>query len=55
MSLDRSLKTSGNLSAQRSVMTRAERIAAMKESGKIDPEKRPVIGLPKTKARKLGR
>ena len=36
MSLDRSLKTSGNLAAKRSVLTRAERIGKLVEDKKFD-------------------
>lgn len=48
MSLDRSLKTGGGLSAKRSVMTRGERIAKMKEDKKFDPKTGKPLGLPKT-------
>lgn len=48
MSLDASLKTKGNLTGKRSVMTRAERVAALKADKKID-DKSKALGLPKTK------
>ncbi|MEL6739312.1 MAG: small basic protein [Planctomycetota bacterium] len=48
MSLDSSLKTKGNLTGKRSVMTRAERVAALKSDKKLD-EKGKALGLPKTK------
>ncbi|MEO0511986.1 MAG: small basic protein [Planctomycetota bacterium] len=48
MSIDRSLKTSGNLASVRSVMTRAERIEKLKTDGKFDPKKNVPLGLPKT-------
>lgn len=48
MSIDRSLKTSGNLTTKRSVMSRNERIAKLKEDGKFDPKKNSPLGLPKT-------
>jgi small basic protein (TIGR04137 family) len=48
MSLDRSLKTAGNLSAKRSVFTRAERIAKMTADKKFDPKTGKVLGVPKT-------
>jgi small basic protein (TIGR04137 family) len=50
MSIDSSLKTEGNLTVKRSVMKRAERIAALKEDKKIS-EKDGALGLPKTKVR----
>lgn len=48
MSRDRSLKTSGNLSSNRSVLSRAERIAKMVEDKKMTMEKGKALGLPKT-------
>lgn len=48
MSLDRSLKTSGNLSTARSVLKRAERIAKMQAEKKFDPKKDSPLGIPKT-------
>ncbi|MEM0983088.1 MAG: small basic protein [Planctomycetota bacterium] len=49
MSLDPSLKIKGGLSGKRSVMTRAERVAALKQDKKFNPKKHSVLGLPKTK------
>lgn len=49
MSLDSSLKTKGNLSGVRSVMTRAERIAKLQNDKRFDPAKDHALGLPKTK------
>ncbi len=49
MSLDSSLKTKGNLSGKRSVLTRAERVAQMMADKKIDPKKDSAVGLPKTR------
>ena len=49
MSLDRSLKVSGGLASKRSVMTRAERVAALADAKRIDKSKDPALGLPKTK------
>jgi len=49
MTMDRSLKTSGGMARVRSVLTRAERIAKMKEQENFDPEKDSPLGLPKTK------
>ena len=51
MSIDASLKTEGNLTTIRNVMTRAERIAALKEDGKFVDGKNKAHGLPKTKVR----
>jgi len=47
MTMDRSLKTRGGLHGNRSVLTRAERIAKMQEEGKFDPESDSPLGLPK--------
>lgn len=49
MSLDPSLKTKGNLTGRRSVMTRAERIAALKADKKFNEKKNTALGLVKTK------
>ena len=49
MSLDPSLKIKGALAGKRSVYTRAERIARLKDAKKFDPKKQGVLGLPKTK------
>lgn len=51
MSIDSSLKTEGNLTTIRNVMTRAERIAALKQDGKFDEQKDTAMGLPKTKVK----
>ena len=48
MSLDRSLKTGGKLSAKRSVLTRGERITKLKEEKKFDAKKTKPLGLAKT-------
>lgn len=48
MSLDRSLKIKGQLEGVRTVMTRAERVEKLIADKRINPEKRPVLGLPKT-------
>jgi len=52
MSLDRSLKTQGNLTQHRNVLKRHERIAKMQESAKFDLEKDTALGLPKVGNRK---
>ena len=49
MSIDSSLKSKGSLTGRRSVMTRAERIDALKDAKKFDGAKNPALGLPKTK------
>ena len=49
MSIDSSLKVKGNLTGSRSVMTRAERIAALKADKRFDAKKDKPLGLPKTK------
>jgi small basic protein (TIGR04137 family) len=53
MSLDRSLKSGGKLSAKRSVMKREERIAKMVEDKKFDSKKNKPLGLPKTLVTKV--
>ncbi len=53
MSIDRSLKTGGNLSRHRNVLTRDERIAKLIEKGEFDSEKDNPIGLPKVGNRKV--
>ena len=52
MSMDRSLKASGTLSAYRSVMKRPERIAKMQADKRFDPAKDKPTGLPKTRVGK---
>lgn len=47
MTLDRSLKVGGGMARQRSVLSRAERIAKLAEEGKFDPESDSPLGLPK--------
>lgn len=51
MSLDSSLKTSGNLTGKRNVLKRHERVEALKDQRDLDVQKdgKPVLGLPKTK------
>jgi len=48
MSLNRSLKTKGNLSGKRSVMKRAERIEKLKNDQKFERGENSPLGLPKT-------
>ncbi len=53
MSLDRSLKTGGGLVQHRSVLSRAERIAKMKEDGQFEEGSADTpLGLPKMISRK---
>lgn len=51
MSIDRSLKTAGNLTTKRSVMKRDERLAALKDEKRHDGGDKGALGLPKTKVR----
>lgn len=54
MSIDPSLKVaSGNLAATRSVLTRAERIAKLRDEKNYDPKKKGVLGLPKTRVARI--
>lgn len=52
MSLDRSLKTAGNLTQHRNVLSRDERIKRLSETKGFDPKEQPVLGLKKTANRK---
>lgn len=49
MSLDPSLKLKGSLTGRRSVMTRAERVQALIDEKRLNPENGKALGLPKTK------
>jgi small basic protein (TIGR04137 family) len=49
MSMDRSLKVHGGLTRERSVLTRAERIAMLTDEGKFESDKNSPLGLPKVK------
>lgn len=53
MSIDRSLKTGGNLNRHRNVLTRDERVAKLIENGKFDESSDSPIGLPKVGNRKV--
>ena len=53
MSLDRSLKTAGNLIAHRNVLKRNERIERLKDTKDFDPTASKVLHLPKTGNRQL--
>jgi small basic protein (TIGR04137 family) len=52
MSLDRSLKGSAGMATNRSVLTRAERIAKLTEMKKMDPKAPKALCLPKTRVGK---
>jgi len=52
MSLDKSLKSQGALVRHRNVLSRAERVDALKEEERW-PEGRTVFGLPKVAHRKI--
>jgi small basic protein (TIGR04137 family) len=51
MSMDRTLKTSGGIIKQRSVLTRPERIAILQAEGRFDPESDKPVGLPKVRVK----
>ena len=53
MSLDRSLRIAGGLVRHRNVLTRAERVAKLKENGKFDMKNDSPLGMPKVGNRKL--
>lgn len=53
MSIDRSLKTAGNLVAHRNVLKRNERIERLKDTKDFDPTSSKVLHLPKTGNRQL--
>lgn len=53
MSLDRSLKISGGLAKHRNVLTRAERIARLREQNHFAPGRNDPIHLPKVGNRKI--
>ena len=52
MSIDRSLKSSGGMAQNRSVLKRTERIARLQELKKMDPKAPKALGLPKTRVGK---
>lgn len=53
MSIDRSLKTSGELGKHRNVLTRAERIEKLAAKGEFDMETSNPLGLVKVANRKV--
>lgn len=52
MTMDRSLKVQAGAIKSRNVLTRAERIARLKELNKFDEEK-SIVGMPKTRVLKV--
>ena len=52
MSLDKSLRSRGELVRHRNVLSRTERLQMLKDAGRWDDEK-PVFGLPKVAHRKI--
>ncbi|MFG0254682.1 small basic protein [Rhodopirellula sallentina] len=52
MTMDRSLKVQAGAIKSRNVLTRAERIARLKELDKFD-EDASIIGMPKTRVQKI--
>ncbi|WP_085981182.1 small basic protein [Rhodopirellula sp. SWK7] len=52
MTMDRSLKVQAGAIKSRNVLTRAERIARLKELDKFD-ENASIIGMPKTRVQKI--
>ena len=53
MSLDNSLKTRGGMARHRNVLTRAERVARLREKDKFDMDSDTPLGLPKVGNRKV--
>ncbi len=53
MSIDRSLKTAGNLNRHRNVLTRDERIEKLAAEGKFNEGDGDPLGLPKVGNRKV--
>jgi len=53
MSMDPSLKAGGGMIRHRNVLTRAERIAKLKDRKKFDPSGDDPLGLPKVANRKV--
>ena len=51
MSVDRTLHIKSGVSSARNVLTRAERIAQMKDNDKFDDEESSPLGLPKTRVK----
>ncbi|TWU41085.1 small basic protein [Novipirellula artificiosorum] len=52
MTMDRSLKVQAGAIKSRNVMTRAERIARLKELNRFDPEA-SIVGMPKVRVPKV--
>ena len=53
MSIDRSLKSASSLTRHRNVLSRAERVAKLAETGKFDTSSGDPLGLPKVGNRKV--
>jgi len=53
MSIDTSLKAASTLAKHRNVLSRAEKVARLKDNGKFDPDKDSPLGLPKVGNRPL--
>lgn len=53
MTIDKSLKVKAGSVKSRNVLTRAERLAQMKSQGKWDAEESTILGMPKTRVRKI--
>ena len=53
MSIDPSLKSSGNLARHRNVLSRAERIAILEEKDRFQSGEDDPLGLPKVANRKV--
>jgi small basic protein (TIGR04137 family) len=51
MSIHPSLRGANNLSGERSVLTRFERIQKLVKDGKVDPEEDSAYGLPKVRTK----
>ena len=49
MSIHSSLRGTDNLSGERSVLSRVERIAKLRKDGKFDPDNASAWGLPKVR------
>lgn len=52
MTMDRSLKVAAGAIQSRNVLTRAERVARLKELDRFDEDK-PIVGMPKVRVQKV--
>ena len=55
MSVDKSLKIANSLARQRNVLTRPERIAALRDKGEWDEEENSIFGMPKVRVMRAKR